>query len=55
LFVLGSFGYRHNKDLLRAATVLVALAEVVLWSLVATPVVEAVTAGAPHTGWKESR
>jgi hypothetical protein len=38
------------EDLLRAATVLVALAEVVLWWLVATPVAEAVTAGAPHTG-----
>jgi hypothetical protein len=38
------------EDLLRAATVLVALAEVVLWWLVATLVVEAATAGAPHMG-----
>jgi hypothetical protein len=38
------------EDLLRAATVLVALAEVVLWLLVATPAVEAATVGAPHTG-----
>jgi hypothetical protein len=30
--------------------VLVALAEVVMWWLVATPTVEAATAGAPHTG-----
>jgi hypothetical protein len=38
------------EDLLRAATVLVALAEVALWWLMATPAVEAATAGAPHTG-----
>jgi hypothetical protein len=38
------------EDLLRAATMLVALAEVALWWLVATPAVEAATAGAPHTG-----
>jgi hypothetical protein len=38
------------EDLLRAAIVLVALADVALWCLVATPVAEAVTAGAPHTG-----
>jgi hypothetical protein len=38
------------EDLLRAATVLVALAEVALWWLVATPAADATTAGAPHTG-----
>jgi hypothetical protein len=38
------------EDLLRAATVQVAMAEVMLWWLVATPAVEGATAGAPHTG-----
>jgi hypothetical protein len=38
------------EDLLRAATALVALAEVALWWLEATPVAEAATVGAPHTG-----
>jgi hypothetical protein len=38
------------EDLLRAATVLVALAEVVLWWLVVTPAAEVATEGAPHTG-----
>jgi hypothetical protein len=41
------------EDLLRAATVLVALAEVALWWLVATPEAEAATAGTPHTGLEE--
>jgi hypothetical protein len=39
-----------REDLLRADTALVVLAEVVLWWLVATPALEAATAGAPHTG-----
>jgi hypothetical protein len=38
------------EDLLRVATALVALAEVVMWWLTATPAAEVVTAGAPHTG-----
>jgi hypothetical protein len=38
------------EDLLRAVTALVALAEVVLWWLVATLAAEAAAAGAPHTG-----
>jgi hypothetical protein len=38
------------EDLLRAATMLVALVEVVLWWLVATLTAEAATVGAPHTG-----
>jgi hypothetical protein len=42
-----------REDLLTAATTLVVLAEVVLWWLVATPAVEAATAGAPHTGLEE--
>jgi hypothetical protein len=37
------------EDLLRAATVLIALAEVALWWLVATPAAKVATAGAPHT------
>jgi hypothetical protein len=38
------------EDLLKAVTVLVALAAVVLWWLTATPAAEAAAAGAPHTG-----
>jgi hypothetical protein len=38
------------EDLLRAVTALVALAEVVLRWLAATPAAEAAAAGAPHTG-----
>jgi hypothetical protein len=37
-------------DLLRAVTAPVALAAVAPWWLMATPVVEAAAAGAPHTG-----
>jgi hypothetical protein len=38
------------EDLLKAVTMLVALAAVVLWWLTATPAAEAAATGAPHTG-----
>jgi hypothetical protein len=38
------------EDLLRAVTALVVLVAVMLWWLTVTPAVEAVAAGAPHTG-----
>jgi hypothetical protein len=38
------------EDLLRAVTVLVALAAVAPWWLMATPTAETAAAGAPHTG-----
>jgi hypothetical protein len=38
------------EDLLRAVTVLVALAAIVLWWLAVTPAAEAAAAGAPRTG-----